>query len=105
MLTATERKEIANIILGQLGGNRFIAMTGANSFSFGENGELTFKYPHRKGFAISGVKIAVNAMDLYDMEFIDLNRKNEFTRETVENVYCDQLQDVFASKTGLRTSL
>ncbi len=104
-MTKAERDTIANTILNQLGGNRFITMTGANSFSSGENGELTFKYPHRKGFAISGVKIALNGSDLYDMEFIDLSRKNEFTREMVENLCFDQLQDVFTSKTGLRTSL
>ena len=42
-MTAEERKQIADTILEQLGGGRFILMTGAKDFSFGEAGELNFR--------------------------------------------------------------
>ncbi|AXF77019.1 hypothetical protein AV903_14875 [Erwinia tracheiphila] len=38
-------KEIAVEILNQLGGNKFIAMTGAKNFVWLENGGLIFKLP------------------------------------------------------------
>lgn len=107
MIATADAKQVAATILEQLGGNKFRAMTGAHSFmsDTNGNGSLTFKYPHRKGFSHSAVKITLNGSDLYDMEFIDMNRKMEFTRKTIENVYDDQLQSVFTSETGLVTRL
>lgn len=105
MMTKAESKQVAETILAQLGGGRFIAMTGANSFTSGENGELTFKYPRRKGFSHSAVKISLNVMDTYDVEFIDMRRNMTFERKTIANVYNDQLQTVFTAETGLLTSL
>jgi hypothetical protein len=53
------------------------------------------------------VKIILNEMDLYNIEF------SKFTRSTLElkvveefeNIYCDQLGDVFETTTGLYLSL
>ena len=59
---------IANTILNQLGGNRFVAMTGAKNFVALENG-IRFKIGRNKSKA-NTVKITVNGLDLYDIEFI-----------------------------------
>ena len=95
--------EIAKTILLQLGGNRFVVMTGANRFTAGEN-YLAFKIPTRK---INFVKITLTAMDDYTIEFARYSTK-KYTFSVVKKVsgiYCDQLQDVFTENTGLYTSL
>lgn len=40
-------KEIATTILKQLGGNRFLAMTGAKHLAYGDN-DLRFRLPKAK---------------------------------------------------------
>lgn len=66
-------KSVATEILRQLGGNRFIVMTGAKSFSyFDENGEcgVTFRLP--SNFAMKGinlVKIKLDFTDTYQVKF------------------------------------
>ncbi len=98
-------KQVAVTILQQLGGNRFIAMTGAHSF-MSEANSAFFKIPRTK--KIKAVKITLNANDTYTMRFI--GQKNApsfevFDVAVVNNVYCDQLQEIFTEHTGLYTSL
>lgn len=98
-------KEVATTILKQLGGNRFIAMTGAHSF-FSEQNSALFRIPRVN--KIKAVKITLEANDTYTMRFI--GQKNAPSHEVfdvavVQGVYCDQLQQIFTEHTGLYTSL
>lgn len=104
-METTQAKAIADTILAQLGNGRFIAMTGAKNFLHDENGKLSFQYPRRKGFKVSGVRIALNVMDTYDVTFVDMKRDYSTVEKTIENVYADQLQRVFTAETGLDTHL
>jgi hypothetical protein len=96
--------EIATTILNQLGGKRFIVMTGSKNFVITANGGLLMKLSRN----VSGaqyLKIELNGSDLYEMQFysvrgIDIKQKAEFS-----DVYCDQLTNIFESVTGLYTSL
>ena len=70
-----------------------------------DNG-LQIKLP--SNFATNGinvVRITLTPADEYDVEFGKLRGLNYKVIETVEGVYCDMLQDVFTSATGLLTSL
>ena len=59
---------IAKTILQQLGGNKFVVMTGAKSLCGGEN-YLSFRIPGTMTRdRINYVKITLNSMDLYDVE-------------------------------------
>jgi hypothetical protein len=114
-----ERKQIAETILSQLGGKRFVIMTGAKDIAFGPNGELQFKLPKGTKNKANYVKIALDfGTDTYTMTFLKTLSTNEIckriqekrndlidTVKTVDMVYCDMLQDVFTSNTGLYTSL
>ncbi len=64
------RKEIAQTILQQLGGNKFIAMTGAKNLGFDSKGSkttLSFKIG-RNSRSINYVKVDyISGKDLYDM--------------------------------------
>ncbi len=104
--------EVAKTILSQLGGNKFTTMTGAKnllSLSDGSGG-LSFKLPNK--FAKNGinyVKIILNSNDLYDIEFGKIIMKKYDYKydviKSVNDVYADQLQEIFTDVTGLDTHL
>ena len=106
--TQEERKAIAATILQQLGGNMFIAMTGANSFMAHDSG-LSFRLPaspYNKA-RINRVQIDLTPADTYTVEF---QRVNVSKREVIpvsrhDDIYCDVLRDVFTRATGLYTTL
>jgi hypothetical protein len=85
--------------LKQLGGNKFIAMTGAKNFTIGKEG-LAFKIG-RNAKAVNYVVIQLNGKDLYDMKF----QKGTRVLKTANDVYGDQLQKMFTKYTGMYTSL
>ena len=95
--------QIANTILAQLGGNRFIAMTGAKNFVGTENA-LHFHIPGRK---INSVVVRLDANDTYTVMFnkrtnMGVNIKSV---SSATMVYADKLREVFTEHTGLYTSL
>ena len=94
--------EIARTILSQLGGNKFIAMTGARNLAAG-NYFLSFKVG-RNAKNVTHVRITLTDYDDYTMEFMTI-RKSSVTIYRREGVYCDNLQTVFTSETGLDTHL
>lgn len=95
----------AETILQQLGGNKFIAMTGAKSFvKDSKNNKLFFKIGTNPK-KVTHVTITLNGKDLYDIEFlkirgVDINKVAEFKDIDAEN-----LRDVFEKNTGLHVSL
>ncbi len=98
-------KEIAMETLKQLGGNRFLAMTGAKNIVYDKK-MVAFKLPRFAGVKVNYVKIILNDMDLYNMEFGRITPKKGYQiLDSVSDVYNDMLQDVFTEKTGLDTHL
>lgn len=95
----------ANEVLKQLGGNKFIAMTGAKNFMTDDAKKtIYFKIPRAKS-GITHVRITLKGSDTYTMEFISLRGANLKIVKKVDGVYNDQLQSVFTQYTGLKTSL
>jgi len=94
---------VAHEILRQLGGNKFIAMTGAKNFGGTEN-SITFKIGRNSSKA-NWVKIVLNGKDLYDVSFIQVRGTELKTLKTYNDVYNDSLRDIFTSYTGMHTSL
>jgi hypothetical protein len=99
--------DVVTEIYRQLGGNKFKVMTGAKDFVGDEN---TLRFKLRKGTAKDGinlVSITLNSMDLYDVSFQKFNYRT-FDIKTIKefnNIYNDQLKDIFEETTGLHTSL
>lgn len=94
---------VVNTIRQQLfaGGRMKVFSWGAHAWAAVDQFTLRFKVQGRnfKGY----VRVKLNAMDTYDIEFIKINRKkNDMggfdqepeTVETKEGIYCDQLTDV-----------
>ena len=102
-------QEIANTTLSQMGGRRFQMMTGAQASH--ADGVLNILLPRGKAKdKINVVTITLDPSDTYTVTFEArwYRIKTGFgqrTIATVENVYCDQLQDIFTEYTGLYTSL
>lgn len=93
-------KRIAETIIAQLGGNRFVAMTGAKNFVYGE-AEVTFKIPQTN--AISHVRVSLDeARDTYRMVF---STRTGRAKAEHADVYAEDLQRIFTSETGLYTHL
>ena len=97
-----DRKKAA-IILKQIGGNRFIAMTGAKDFAF-SNKYMSFKIG-RNSKGINFVRIGHNAKDLYDMEFGFVSTKGIKVKKKVKDVYADMLGQIFKKHTGMNVRL
>ena len=95
------KNQIAGTILRQLGGHRFIAMTGARMLVDRNNG-LSFHYPNSKICVIT-----LEPSDTYRIEFYRFNRKNFKTilLKTYDQIYCDNLVEIFENYTGLLVSL
>ena len=100
-------KEIAETILIQLGGRKFMAMTGAKDLSFGPNG-LQMRLP-RNGSKANFLVISLNVMDLYNLSFESRKfSKGDFVLKVTKSytdVYAEDLQRFFTEATGMYTSL
>lgn len=98
--------EVANTILQQLGGRKFITMTGAKNF-IGSDNSLIFALPNKmaKG-GINKVRITLNTSDYYDIEWLKI-RGTTVTVVAPPSTMVDaeSLQAVFTSVTGLHTRL
>ena len=97
--------EVAKTILTQLGGNKFIAMTGAREFVAIENG-ICFRFPGKTTPRVNYLKIVLQGDDTYSMEFGRVWGMKITTVKMIEGgVYFDQLQSIFTENTGLYTHL
>jgi len=100
-------REIANETLRQLGGNKFIAMTGAENLAYNDlasNGDVDLTFTIGKNDKrVKHVLVRYDyGKDLYVMKFYteELTLVAEY-----DEVYCDMLGDIFESVTGMYTSL
>ena len=106
---------VANTILSQMGGSRFIAMTGSNNF-ISDGNTLRMSLTKNRN-RVNRLWITLNDDDTYTMRFFNyraprFNSKTgtfsdeKISRETViSGVYCDMLQDIFTRITGMYTKL
>ena len=107
MLLGKKLKEAKTyeVILQQLGGNKFIAMTGAKNLgTSGNKKNLSFSIG-RNSKSITHVKITLTSADLYDVEVINARGAKIKVVKKVKGVYADMLQKIFTKYTGMRTSL
>jgi len=96
---------VASEILAQLGGNKFVAMTGAKNFgTTGRN--LSFRLPAR--FAKNGINYVIITLrpdDTYDVEYGKTVKYQKKVIHVSKGIYFDMLRRDFTDKTGLDTSL
>lgn len=108
---ADDAREVAQEILRQLGGGRFMAMVGGkNAFHGNFGGKPGLQVDIGKG-AEGGINRVIvkldRGSDTYDMEFWRISKRGMDTRKVseVSGVYADDLQRIFTSRTKFYTSL
>jgi hypothetical protein len=99
--------EIAKTIYQQIGGRRLAIMTGARNF-VGHDDGLSFKLPstpHYTKDGINYVRITLNGLDIYDVEYGRIwGLKYKKIRE-VHDLYAENLMESFRQATGLETRM
>ena len=93
----------AQIILEQLGGNKFLAMTGSKNLVDMGNG-LKMSLPKNQSKA-NGLEVTLNESDTYNMKFYKITGANFTIKEEYQDIYASELQTVFTEVTGLDTHL
>ena len=93
---------VPNEILRQLGGNRFVVITGAKDF-VGSKISLSMTLPH--GAKGNRLKITLNGNDLYDLKLQNYRNLKLKDISLVSDVFVENLLDVFEAMTGLYTTL
>lgn len=97
-----------NVMVSQLGGNRFMMMTGSKPQykSLKNDPLIAFKLTKNNSKANYLTVTYVAAADTYKMDFVRIHGMNEPKQiENLENVYAEDLERTFASVTGLATRL
>lgn len=96
---------VAQTILEQIGGRKFLAMTGAKN-CMADGNTLRFHLP--RGFAKNGinlVSITLDPSDTYTMTFSKYRALKVTPVATVPGVYADNLRTNFTYHTGLEVTL
>ena len=94
--------QVANTIVQQLGGSRKLQMfIGLKQILTASNAvTLVFPKPKHRG-AVNRVRITLNGMDLYDMEFIRTHGRSVKVVKEFNDVYAEDIKDRFEEGTGL----
>ena len=96
-------QEVAEIILEQIGDNKFMVMTGAYNLASTRN-SLSLRFKGSSKY--NCLTVTLNDSDLYDVRLLKISRKFEITADqSFPNIYADQLRGLFELETGLATSL
>ena len=95
----------ANTLLQQLGGGKFIAMTGAKNLMVDQKEKSLHMRIGKNSKGINHVKITLMPDDTYKMDFGRIRKLDYKVVRSVTGVYAEALRDVFTEVTGLYTSL
>lgn len=98
MTNLTTATEISSQI-----GAKALYMIGAKNLAATED-SLSFKVM-RNAKGVTHVRISLNAMDLYNVEFLAIRGMNVRIKADFENIYNDQLNNLIENNTGLYLSL
>jgi hypothetical protein len=103
--TREEQIDIANTIIDQLGGRKFITMTGAKDIVALESG-VSFKLSGTLSKNnINYVKVWLDSSDTYTLEFWKYRKMRGDKISEHSMIYHDQLPRIFTAETGLDTHL
>tara|TARA_R110000822_G_scaffold120633_4_gene254163 strand:- start:5038 stop:5352 length:315 start_codon:yes stop_codon:yes gene_type:complete len=95
-----QQLQVAETILQQLGGTRRLSvMTGAKNYVALESG-VTFKLGRGAKDGITHVTVELDPSDTYTVRFSRVWGTKVTTKSELSDVYCDQLVELFESRTG-----
>ena len=94
-----------NTLLQQLGGNKFMVMTGAKNLMVDKKEKSLHMRIGKNSKGINHVKITYMPDDTYKMDFGRIRKMDYKVVRSVTGVYAEALQDLFTEVTGMYTSL
>lgn len=110
--------EIINTMMEQIGGNKFLAMTGCHHIVYSNSENSVRMQIPKNGGNVNRVEIIyIPGLDLYNMKFYKYTagryntRTGAYTSDKVTNekeyneVYGEQLSKIFEAVTGMYTKL
>lgn len=98
----------ATQIIQQLGGQRFLAMTGARMLTYDRDNRglhFTINGHNAAGARVNRVRITLMAGDTYCIATFSVRRLMVRAVDELDGVYADQLRDAFTRLTGLECTL
>ena len=99
----TSNTTTSTTILTQLGGRKFLSMTGASCYADSDGQTLVVTF---KGLRKANIMyVTLNANDTYDVKICKWKAMGIKTVKEVNGAYADMLVTIFEKTTGLRTSL
>ncbi len=102
MNSAAKTLDVAETILAQLGGGRFIMMTGAKNI-LGDASSLQLRFQGSQ--KANSLRVVLESDDTYTVEFFKIRGISCREVSSLSMVQASSLRTVFESATGLRTSL
>ena len=102
------RNEVIDVMIKQLGGNKFFLMTGSKpqyKDISTDSPLIALKLTKNNSKANFLTIQYIRGLDLYKMEFIKMTKTERKIVASYDNIYSDQLTEIFESETGLRTTL
>ena len=97
--------EVANIIIQQLGGQgRLRAMLGAKNFVASPN-SVSFQFPNPQRTLPNHIKITLNGLDLYDIEFGRTKKYEVISKVSKKDIYAESMKEVIENTIQLYLSL
>ena len=93
------------IIMRQLGGPKFVVMTGAKDFVATSESCIQFKFGRGAANKANAVRISLAGDDTYSVEFFNLRGAKSTLISEHEGVYADGLARLFTEQTGMAVSL
>ncbi len=103
-MNTNDNMTVATTILSQLGGRRFIAMTGAKNLLADQN-SLHMKLGSGCADGITHMRVVLDADDTYTVIFFKVRGVKVAEVSHHVGVYADSLGDVIYNATGFYTSL
>lgn len=96
---------VANTILSQMGGTgRLGLMIGANNYT-GDSSSVWFRFKARAKNGANRFKVTLDPSDTYTIEFSSVRGTSFKVKETLSDIYAEDLVRIFQEKTGLYLSL
>lgn len=92
--------QIAQVILQQLGGSKISSFIGAKHFLAINNG-VQVRWTAKAKNKANLITITLNGNDLYDVQFSTIRAMNVTTKSEHNDVFCENLIDLFERETGL----
>ena len=104
MENKVSESQISDTIRQQIG-NRAFSMLGATNLMFSSKEPNWLSFRIKGSSKINYIKISLNSMDLYDMEFGKIGKTSYKVVATESGCYHDMLHTMIEKNTGLYTSL